>query len=76
MPELPDVVVLKRCFGSTSLHKTVRDLTLSSEDLRVKSSRSTFKKYLVNHRFEEIHHHGKYFFAGVDNGVSWSLVSE
>jgi formamidopyrimidine-DNA glycosylase len=67
MPELPDVEVFRRYFGSTSLHKKIKH-TRVMEGKVLQLSRQKLQSKLHEQEFTGTDRHGKYLFARIGDG--------
>jgi formamidopyrimidine-DNA glycosylase len=67
MPELPDVEVFRTYLQSTSLHKTIRAVTVADASVLEGIGHSRFSQTLAGHCFETASRHGKYCFLKLDD---------
>ena len=65
MPELPEVELFKKYLESTSLHKTIREVTVKSDQILEDITANALEKKLVSKEFLSSRRHGKYLFTNV-----------
>ncbi len=68
MPELPDVETFRRYFDSTSLYQTISETEVKRKDLLEDISENDLKSSLEQRYFEHTKRHGKFMFAGLNDG--------
>lgn len=71
MPELPDVVVYKRYFDRTALHKRVTGTRVFDAYVIKDITPRTLQRRVRNHSFESTQRRGKYLFVGLDGDGGW-----
>lgn len=67
MPELPDVELFRTYLQSTSLHKTIRAVSVADASVLEGIGPSRFSQTLVGRCFETARRHGKYCFLKLDD---------
>jgi len=65
MPELPEVTIFKEYFDSTSLHREIKDVTVSNEFVLKDISVNQFQNKLKGQQFDSTERRGKYLFIEV-----------
>lgn len=68
MPELPDVETYKRYLDATALFQTIEHVRIGAPMLLANATPRGLGRALSRRCFVTTHRHGKYLFAGLDNG--------
>lgn len=74
MPELPDVEVFRQYLEGTSLHQEIESIEVPDLRILENVSLERLRRALVGRSFTSTHRHGKFLFAGLDNGIFWLLL--
>ena len=73
MPELPDVVGLKRYLDATSLHQEITRTRVHDDRLLEHTTKRQLAQQLAGAELEKSTRHGKYLFARISSG-GWLLL--
>lgn len=68
MPELPDVETFKQYLDHTALHHTIDKVSVEAPEMLGELSTRAFQRRLTGHTLERSRRHGKYLFAGLEDG--------
>lgn len=74
MPELPEVEIFRQYIDSTSLHKKITKVDLTTTSLLGNITKEELIKTLENQRFEKTDRHGKYLLVGLDHELFQWLI--
>lgn len=69
MPELPSVEIFKKYFNETSLHKSIKEVEVTSPEILMDVASAEMIRSLKDHEFTESCRYGKYLFGKLDNDL-------
>ncbi|MBD3190267.1 MAG: Fpg/Nei family DNA glycosylase [Candidatus Heimdallarchaeota archaeon] len=74
MPELPEVEIFKQYIDSTSLHKKIVNVDLTTPSLLGKITKEQLIEVLKNQKFEKTDRYGKHLLVGLDHELYLWLI--